>query len=70
MANNRMYLRHPPSGLTISLGKRMGSGYYQPPSSEGLQAFYDAVERWIEDHGADWRMDDFVVDYEIEANTI
>ena len=70
MANNRMYILHPPSGLRQYLGKRMASGYYCPPEADTLQLFYDMVEQWVGANGTAWRMDDFVIDYEIEPNTI
>lgn len=44
MANNRMFLLHRPTGLAISLGKHMGTGWYSPPTNEQLQDFYDEIE--------------------------
>jgi hypothetical protein len=61
MANNRMYLFHPPTGMKIMLGKRMVSApYYKPPSAEDLQAFYDSVF----DAGGMPGHDEFVIAYE------
>ncbi len=44
MANNRVWLLHRPSLTIVHLGKRMGTGWYNPPEPELLQAFYDFLE--------------------------
>lgn len=36
MANNRMYLLHPPSGKAVYIAKRMGFGWYRNRSAESL----------------------------------
>lgn len=62
MANNRMFLVHRPSGLTVCLGKRMGSGWYKPPTEEKMQAFYDAAEQhWVDTPGTGSSLDDFML---------
>ena len=62
MANNRMYLIHRPTGTAIMLGKRMGWGWYQPPTGEQMERFFEASE--------EQRQDDFYIGMECldEAN--
>lgn len=68
MANQRMYLLHKPSGLTIKLGKRMYSApYYMPPSKEELQAFFDAAFDYVGPNGWDGH-DVFEIAYEDPPN--
>ena len=43
MANDRLLLVHRELKVCIVLGKHMGWGWYQAPSTERLQAFYDYV---------------------------
>ena len=44
MANNRMFLVHRPTGRSVFLGKRMSYGWFDPPSADALQAFYQECE--------------------------
>ncbi len=55
MANNRMWLVHRPSQLGISLGKRMGWGWYGAPEKELLEKFYSYLSENYEGQ------DDFVL---------
>lgn len=66
MANNRMFLVHRPSGLAVSLGKRMTDGWYISAGPRGgekripIADLFDRVEAWCAEHGWDL-MDDFMV---------
>lgn len=58
MANNRMFLVHPPSGLAIFLGKRMGWGWYSYKDDDiddRLNKFYETLEK----HGYIGKQDAF-----------
>lgn len=46
MANNRMYLTHRPSGLSVYLGKRMEHGWYDVPDdlAERVRALFESFE--------------------------
>ena len=57
MANNRMWLIHKPSQLGVLLAKRMGIGWYDAPSGERLNRFYDYLEAEFGFEG----QDDFVL---------
>lgn len=41
MANNRMYLRHVPTGAAVYLGKRMGGGWYNEPEQSALSQLFE-----------------------------
>ncbi len=43
MANNRMWLIHRPTKIGVMLGKRMGWGWYSPPSENQMTSFYETV---------------------------
>jgi len=68
MANERLFLKHAPSGYSVYLGKRMGWGYYdaKPDIHLAIQRLFDMVES----QEADGDQDEFVaalddeVDYE------
>lgn len=57
MANNRLWLVHRPSGLSVFLGKRMASGWYGAPPDLGekLNSLFTAAE------DAEGSQDDFVL---------
>lgn len=61
MANNRMYLVHRPSGKSIMLGKRMGAGWYQAPTRERMEEFFDGAEAHWHASGWDASQDDFML---------
>jgi len=63
MANNRMYLKHTPSGLELMLGKRMRRGYYYAPEKAKLEEFFDTCEQLSDE------LDSFVLEYEDEPET-
>lgn len=49
MANNRMYLVHVPSGLTVCIGKRMGGGWYMAAATgDRIAKLFDAAEAEID----------------------
>lgn len=58
MANNRMFLIHRPTKLGIMLGKRVGWGWYEPPSKDRLQKFYDCTIECLSWEG---HQDDFIL---------
>ena len=60
MANNRMYLLHRPSGETLFLGKRMGTGWYRVNdlSESKANEFFDKCEA-VWNKATD--LDDFVL---------
>jgi hypothetical protein len=60
MANNRMYLVHKVTGKKLYLGKRMGHGYYNPPSMRVMEAFFNECA------DDDVLADPFVIEYECE----
>jgi len=41
MANNRLFLMHVPTGKALMLGKRMALGWYQQPTVEDFEKFYN-----------------------------
>jgi len=49
MANNRMYLIHKPTGTAVMLGKRMGWGWYTPPTEDQMTRFFEASEEANQD---------------------
>ena len=57
MANNRMFLVHRPTGLSIMLGKRMGWGWYACPKGEKIQSFFEHLS----DELSEPRQDDFIL---------
>ena len=61
MANNRMFLVHRPTGKAVTLGKRMGRGWYAPPHTlaRDLARLFEMAEDASED------LDDFVLAMEI-----
>lgn len=60
MANNRLWLVHRPSGAAVMLGKRLADGWYNPPSVEAMNTFFEAAA--MEGH-----QDDFVLAIEDAA---
>ena len=60
MANNRMFLIHRPTMIGIMLGKRMGYGWYRPPSEEDMSVFYDIAI----DHSDGQSQDDFFIGFD------
>ena len=66
MANNRMYLLHIPTGKKLKLGKRMGGGYYDPPTAEQMDAFFSECEDKTERAND---LDAFVLEFEIGRET-
>jgi hypothetical protein len=57
MANNRMFLVHRPTGKAVTLGKRMGRGWYGVPPHLGTQlmALFELAENASTD------LDDFAL---------
>jgi hypothetical protein len=41
MANNRLWLVHRPTGEAVRLGKRLSDGWYDPPSIDAMNAFFE-----------------------------
>ena len=64
MANNRMYLIHRPSGLGVSLGKRMVGPWYNAPDKNEMEMFYHHIF-----FNCDGSNDDFVLAVEDGRNS-
>jgi hypothetical protein len=58
MANNRMFLTHRPTGLSVYLGKRMGKGWYDIPDDvkELIDLLFEEVYKREK-----YEQDDFVI---------
>ena len=41
MANDRLFLRHKPSGISIMLGKHLNCGWYQGKEKGTIQNYFD-----------------------------
>lgn len=64
MANNRMYLTHRPSGLSVYLGKRMGWEWYNTPDD-----LADQVRRLFECAPLEDGHDDFCISLEAPGDS-
>jgi len=43
MANNRLFIVHRPTGKWLYFGKRMLLGWYDAPTQEKFEAFFESV---------------------------
>lgn len=64
MANNRMYLTHRPSGLSVYLGKRMGWEWYNAPDD-----LAEKVRRLFECAPLEDGHDDFCISLEAPGDS-
>jgi hypothetical protein len=65
MANNRMYLKHTPTGKDVKIAKRYGGGMYCVPQDilETLEAFFAECEATNEP----W--DGYELDFEVKPSS-
>lgn len=78
MADNRIYLCHRPTGISIGLGKRMGFRWWERGDfSDGMKTFFETVSKSLVSLALDEKndeyisqLDDFVILKESERDKI
>jgi len=66
MANNRIFLVHKPSGKRVTLGKRMGAGWY---NSNDLKSQINDFFDYIESNHFE-TMDEMCMEYELSQERV